>query len=182
MGLTGEDDFWPGVGGRHTAGTCLNPISPLPAHVQSHKEDGDVQKWQEQEDCPSAVGEGWWGRFAGFPPLPRSLSDLDLQMFYYADASCGRVSYCSSLATPGRGLGADTQVLILIHCSGSLFTKQPGVGCQPGSAGNLAENEAKTPAFMKLPVWMERGTSKGSPRSQACDGGRGPRRTCVGLQ
>ena len=105
MGLIGEDDFWPGVGGRHTAGTCLNPISPLPAHVQSHEEDGDVQKWQEQEDCPSAVGEGWWGRFAGFPPLPRSLSDLDLQMFYYADASCGRVSYCSISGHPRQGAG-----------------------------------------------------------------------------
>lgn len=161
-----------GLGG-DTAGTCLNPVSPLPAHVQSHKEDGDVQ---EQEDCPSAVG-----RFAGFPPLPRSLSDLDLQMFYQTPLA-GEFPIVPSLATPGRGLGADTQVLILIHCSGSLFTKQPGVGCQPGSAGNLAENEAKAPAFMKLPVWMERGTSRGSPRSQACNGGRGPRRTGVGLQ
>lgn len=85
-----------GLGG-DTAGTCLNPVSPLPAHVQSHKEDGDVQ---EQEDCPSAVG-----RFAGFPPLPRSLSDLDLQMFYYADASCGRVSYCSISGHPRQGAG-----------------------------------------------------------------------------
>lgn len=49
----------------HTAGTCLNPVSPLPAHVQSHKEDGDMQKWQEQEDCPSTVGEGGWGKGGG---------------------------------------------------------------------------------------------------------------------
>lgn len=55
-------------------------------------------------------------------------------------------SIVQSLATPDTGLGADAQVLILIHCSGSLFTKQPGVGCQPGSAGNLTESEAKAPS------------------------------------
>lgn len=49
MGLTGEDDF---RGGGHTAGTRLNPRSPL-RHLSSHKEDGDVQKWQEQETAPA---------------------------------------------------------------------------------------------------------------------------------
>lgn len=67
-----------------------------------------------------------------FLTLPRSLSDLDLQMFYYADASC-RESFLLFISghPQAGGWGADTQVLILIHCSGSLFTKQPGVGCQP---------------------------------------------------
>ena len=51
------------------------------------------------------VGEGKWGRFAGFPPFPKSLSDLDLQMFYYADAFCGRVFYCSISGHPRQGAG-----------------------------------------------------------------------------
>jgi len=164
----------------HTAGTCLNPVSPLPAHVQSHKEDGDMQKWQEQEDCPSTVGEGGWGKGGGgglqaFLLSPSLCQIWICRCFIMQMPFAGEFSIVPPLATPDRGLGADTQVLVLIHCSGSLFTKQPGVGCQPGSAGNLAESEAKAPAFIKLPVWME-GQVEDHPEVRPVTGDRGRRR------
>ena len=135
------------------------------------------------ETCRSKrIAPARWGGLQAFLLSPGLCLIWICRCFIMQTPLAGEFPIVPSRATPGRGLGADTQVLILIHCSGSLFTKQPGVGCQPGSAGNLAENEAKAPAFMKLPVWMERGTSRGSPRSQACNGGRGPRRTGVGLQ
>lgn len=97
-------------------------------------------------DCPSPVG------------LQALLLSPSLCLMYISRCFIMQMplssSIIQSLATPDTGLGADAQVLILIHCSRSLFTKQPGVGCQPGSAGKLAESEAKAPAFMKLPVWM----------------------------
>lgn len=51
MGLTEEADFR--VGGRHTAGTRLNPKPRFPARVQSNKEEGGkMKKWQEQDYFP----------------------------------------------------------------------------------------------------------------------------------
>ena len=41
------------------------------------------------------------GGFAGFTPVPKPLSDLDQQMFYYADASCE--FYCSVSGHPRYG-------------------------------------------------------------------------------
>lgn len=88
-------------------------------------------------------GKGGGGRFAGFPPLPRSLSDLDLQMFYYADALMESFLLFISWPPQAGGWG-DTQVPHPDSLLWEFIHKQPGVGCQPGSAGNLAENEAKT--------------------------------------
>lgn len=47
-----------------------------------------MEKWQEQDYFPTRWGrEGRRGRVARSLSSPRSLSDWDLQMFYYAKAS-----------------------------------------------------------------------------------------------
>ena len=45
------------------------------------------------------------GEVCRLSSFPQSLSDLDLQMFYYADAFCGRVFYCSISGHPRQGAG-----------------------------------------------------------------------------
>lgn len=64
-----EDDFWPGVGETHSWHMSESHINSS-AHVQSHKEDGDL-KWQSKRVTPARWGKGGGGGLQAFPHSPQ---------------------------------------------------------------------------------------------------------------
>lgn len=165
-------------GGRHTAGTCLNPKPRFPAHVQSHKEEGgEMKTWQEQDPSSSMVV----GREVGRRAPVLSLSCLCLigirRCFIMQKPLTCEFSVLSQVSQVGSGAGGRYASSHLINCC--VFTRLI-VGSQPGSM-SIKLRVRQGPPTSKAPGLVERGCPgwKTGPDGDALHSGpQSPRDLC----